>query len=98
MMFSTTLNAINSPLLRLPAELRNMIFGWVFRDVEYGLADTYLPQDGILSMHIVNTFGSHTLHDLILLLICRQVHAETALLPYSLGSFDVWAKFLCYDE
>ncbi|KAI4920422.1 hypothetical protein J4E85_009189 [Alternaria conjuncta] len=82
-------NATDSPLLRLPGEIRNMIFGWVFRGVEYGLSDAYWTHDSVVRMQIENTSGSHALHDVKLLLVCRQVHAETALLPYNLGSFGI---------
>jgi len=51
--------------------------------------DTYRPQDSVVRMQIDNKPGSHTLHDLNLLLVCRQAYAKTALLPYSLGSFDI---------
>ena len=77
-----------------------MIFGWVFRGVEYGLSDDYWPYGDVVGMQIDNESGAHTLRDLNLLRVCRQVHAETALLPYSLGSFDIQGEdeddSLCY--
>ena len=100
MSYSYKSNAINSPLLRLPGEIRNMIFGWVFRGVEYGLANGYWPYDEVVRMQIDNQSGRHTFRDFNLLRVCRQVHAETALLPYSLGSFDIPGvdQSLCYYE
>jgi len=63
-----------------------MIFGWVFRGVGYGLPDNYWPYGDVVRMQIDNLSGRHTLLDMNLLRVCRQVHADTALLPYSLGS------------
>jgi len=98
MLYSHKSNAIKSPLLRLPAELRNMIFGWVFYDVLYILSEYYRSHERVVYMHVDDCPGSYTPHDLGLLLVCRQIYAETALLPYSLGSFYVWAEFLGIDE
>ncbi|KAI4701708.1 hypothetical protein J4E81_003448 [Alternaria sp. BMP 2799] len=91
-------NATESPLLCLPAELRNMIFRWVFRGVEYGLVDNWRPLDSVVPLQVKNASGSHTLDDLNLPLVCRQIYAETALLPYSLGTFDIWDKSLSTEE
>ncbi|KAI4706344.1 hypothetical protein J4E89_009078 [Alternaria sp. Ai002NY15] len=81
----TALNAANSPLLRLPAELRNMIYGNVFDYITYNL---YMP------------YGDYPLCEssfqeagMGLILVSRQVHDETAYLPYELSAFD----FLVYD-
>jgi len=82
---STVRNATKSPLLRLPAELRNMIYGHVFDNITYNL---YMP------------YGDYPLCEssfqeagMGLILVSRQVHAETAYLPYELSAFD----FLVYD-
>lgn len=69
--------------MSLPAELRIEIYEYVFNDIEYGwravqawpLADR-------------NAEGAHSdPHALALLRVSREVHAETALLPYKLGTF-----------
>ena len=96
--YSHKSNAINSPPLRLPGEIRNIISGWVFRGVEYGLVDNWRPRDSVVLLQVENALGLHTLHDLNLLLVCRQIHSETALLPYRLGSFDIWDESLSYEK
>ena len=85
--FSSKLNATNSPLLRLPAELRNIVYGYVFEGNRYELGG-YLftgkrPKEG-------NTliWRQSQTNALDLLLASRQLHAETALLPYKLGVFQ----------
>jgi len=82
---SSKSNAANSPLLRLPAEIRNLIFAYVF-DVtgyELELADHHYARRAVLS----GSGAYLRTYVLRLLLVCRQVHAETALLAYELGSF-----------
>ncbi|KAI4613409.1 uncharacterized protein J4E87_009876 [Alternaria ethzedia] len=74
----TELNSINSPLLRLPAELRSIIFTYVFSGEEY----LFSGRRG----YLVPDAGSFTLLDMSLLLVSRQAYAETALLPYKLGT------------
>jgi len=75
-----------------------MIFGWVFRGVKYGLDTNWGPLDSGVRMQIETDSGSLALNGLNLLLVCRQIHVETALLPYSLGSFDIWGYFLTTEE
>ncbi|KAG9204180.1 hypothetical protein G6514_001819 [Epicoccum nigrum] len=75
-----------SPLLRLPGEIRNRIYF-------YAVGNGPLP---IPSGHTSpNLFGLHTLSK-----VCRQLHAETRLLPYALNdlcfvtipSFVAWSR------
>jgi len=73
---------IESPLLRLPPELRNIIFAYA---LDHG---TVSPHLGTTSLErrlrkdpIRKRFG--------LLFTCRQIYAETALLPYKLNTFSV---------
>jgi len=95
--FSTRLNAANSPLLRLPAELRNLVYGYVFKGNRYELGG-YLftgkrPEEGntlIWRKLETNALG--------LLLASRQLHAETALLPYKLGVFQFEFEEPDFDE
>ncbi|KAI4701706.1 hypothetical protein J4E81_003446 [Alternaria sp. BMP 2799] len=81
----TARNAANSPLLRLPAELRNMIYGRVFNNITYKL---YMPYG---AYPLCESSFQET--DMGLILVSRQIHAETAYLPYELSTFD----FLVYD-
>jgi hypothetical protein len=84
------LNAINSPLLRLPAELRNRIFTYVFSGEEYRfLGNERGPITCRISSFQHNGLGP--------LLVSRQLYIETAILPYKLGTF----RFMfddCYSE
>lgn len=75
--YSTELNSINSPFLRLPAEIKIMIFTHIFSGKRY----IFQGRKGCL----VSCAGSFTQMDMSLLLVSRQAHADTALLPYKLG-------------
>ncbi|KAI4907571.1 hypothetical protein J4E90_009600 [Alternaria incomplexa] len=77
---ATAAKQLNSPLLRLPAELRNLIY-------RYALGDRTL---------ILSTIDDETLRlyqrdipAFALLALCKQIHSETVLLPYSLNTFDI---------
>ncbi|KAL1794580.1 hypothetical protein ACET3X_006396 [Alternaria dauci] len=75
------------PFLRLPAEIRNIIYHYVF----YGTRISLRP-----ALRKIQPTGRPNLS---LLYVCRQLHDETALLPYMLTSFDVnysmttWNKY-----
>jgi hypothetical protein len=72
-------NATSSPLLRLPPEIRNMIYTLII-DV-----NTVVFTKAGLGR------GRHPIQDgLALLRVCRQIHAEAALLPYALNTFVFW--------
>jgi len=76
-----------------------MIFGYIFDGAMYAFTHSSWRRDRVVLMHVERrSEGDHALHDLKLLLVSRQVHAETALLPYSLGSFDIWADSMRYEE
>ena len=83
---STARNATKSPLLRLPAELRNLIYACTFDNTTYNFFQDNKPTEKTLCA------GSSTENNMSLLLVSRQVHAETAYLPYELSTFD----FLVY--
>ena len=76
---ATAANQLNSPLLRLPAELRNLIY-------HYALGNCTL---------IVSTFNhrlclyQRDIPAFPLLVVCTQIHAEAAILPYSLNTFNI---------
>lgn len=95
--FSSKLNAANSPLLRLPAELRNIVYSYVFEGDHYELGG-YLftgkrPDKG-------NTLTWRTLRTnaLGLPLGSHQLQAETTLLPYKLGVFQFEFEEPDHDE
>ncbi|CAN9349792.1 hypothetical protein AALT_g5434 [Alternaria alternata] len=75
-------NQQGSPLLRLPPELRCLVF-------EYALGgNTYMIRYHRKSKSVKNTTVAK--HALALLSVCRQIFAETALLPFSLNTFSVF--------
>ncbi|KAI4613401.1 uncharacterized protein J4E87_009868 [Alternaria ethzedia] len=94
----TTLNAVSSPLLRLPAELRNMIFAYVYTGMIYKFDDfesfETKPSDQYRRMASGRWLEQQTSDKLPL--TCRQMHAETALLPYSLSTFLFEAELLVF--
>jgi hypothetical protein len=67
-----------SILLRLPPELRNIIYAYVLRsekfEIPYGLLRERKGTDK---------------HPLALLLSCSQINKETAMLPYILSTFNM---------
>lgn len=73
---------IPSPLLRLPAELRIAIYGYVFGDNFYNLD---------LDRGFAKTHPSFNKCNLGLIATSRQLHSETRLLPYKLGIFSFHA-------
>ncbi|KAI4676682.1 uncharacterized protein J4E84_009517 [Alternaria hordeiaustralica] len=75
----TELNAAQSPLLRLPAEIRNAIYTFVFSDQVYRYDVSGNNDSSIICRAEYPCLG--------LLLASRQVHHETALLPYELATF-----------
>jgi len=79
---STVCNATKSPLLRLPAELRNLIYAYAFDNTTYNFFQDNKSTEKTLCA------GSSTENDMSLLLVSRQVHAEIAYLPYELSTFD----------
>ncbi|KAI4706343.1 hypothetical protein J4E89_009077 [Alternaria sp. Ai002NY15] len=85
--FSTKLNAVNSPLLRLPAELRNIVYEYVFNGNSF-VFDEYLFTDRRPNGEALLCSGAVRNHTLGLLLVSRQLYAESALYPYKLGFFD----------
>ncbi|EAT88492.1 hypothetical protein SNOG_04732 [Parastagonospora nodorum SN15] len=85
----TAQNALESPLLRLPAEIRNHIFVYIFTceeayhlryhtDVRKSAIGQHL---GVCSAYIPPWLG--------LIRACGQCNAESALLPHTLNSFHI---------
>lgn len=70
-------HAASSPLLKLPGELRNRIYEFVFRGEVYDLAATGTSP---LSTHNKDRLG--------LLRACRQIYAESKLFPPALGTLS----------
>lgn len=87
-------NQCQSPLLRLSSELRNKIYSYVF-SVDISVANS--------SRHTESTAQTGRLYKLLsaqprhlgthripkLSRVCRQLHAETALLPFGKSTFTI---------
>ncbi|OWY42208.1 hypothetical protein AALT_g11440 [Alternaria alternata] len=84
----TKRTAIESPLLRLPPEIRNGIYAYVFGNKRYRLWPKIRPGGSPVVVKPDQTEYRHP----NLPLVCRQLYHETRLLPYKLGtfSFDQW--------
>ncbi|CAN9334720.1 unnamed protein product [Alternaria alternata] len=84
-------NAIESPLLRLPPEIRNGIYAYVFGNTRYRFRPNIRPQVYPVVFKPDQTEYRHP----NLPLVCRQLYHETRLLPYKLGtfSFTMWLAF-----
>ncbi|KAH7086760.1 hypothetical protein FB567DRAFT_549209 [Paraphoma chrysanthemicola] len=79
---STARNATSSPLLRLPAELRNKIYAYVLT----GPNEVY-SFDYASNRHWLGNVPPKTTHPVALIRCCRQVDAEAKLLPFELNLF-----------
>ena len=83
--FSSIANTANSPLLRLPGEIRNEIFAYLYTDAGYEIElDNDCADRRVVLSDVTASLRRYLIR---LLLVCRQVHAETALLLYELGEF-----------
>jgi len=95
---SSISNATNSPLLRLPGEIRNEIFAYVYTEAVYELE---LEAKGWYTEFRVVLSGPEKYLrkcEVHLSLVCRQVQTETAMLPYKLGEFSFKATNWRYHE
>ena len=79
----TYLNATTSPLLRLPAEIRNMIFEYAMYQ---GTIDFVWNHDS--RRGIVDPENNYVTPLPSLLFVSRQIHSEVAILPYKLNIFS----------
>ncbi|KAI4648275.1 hypothetical protein J4E93_004687 [Alternaria ventricosa] len=79
-------NQRNSPLLRLPAEIRNLIFGYALGGRTFHISHN-IYQDVTKNTNVSKN-TSVSKNALALLAVCRQVFAETALLPFSSNTFS----------
>ncbi|KAF3046618.1 hypothetical protein E8E12_011252 [Didymella heteroderae] len=72
-----------SPLLSLPAELRDMIWSHVLGGNVFDIKCSVRIPWGVA---VTNTTTAP--HSLALLQTCRQIHAETWMLPFTLNTFQ----------
>jgi hypothetical protein len=87
---STQRNA-KSPLLQLPAELRNQIYALALSHPMITICRYLSP----ISFRFCTTIQRIRRYPLNLLYVCRQIYSETAVLPYKLNSFDIYNEFNC---
>ncbi|CAN9339028.1 unnamed protein product [Alternaria sp. RS040] len=78
----TAANQRNSPLLRLPAELRNRVYEYALGGHEIWVT-TPIPETK--TKIYLDRWGD--VPAFTLLKVCSQIYAEAALLPYSLNTF-----------
>ena len=83
---ATAANQLRSPLLRLPAELRNLIYHYALGNCTLTFSDDYKPR---LCQHDTPRLCQRDKPAFPLLAVCVQIHAEAALLPYSLNTFVI---------
>ncbi|KAF1936371.1 hypothetical protein EJ02DRAFT_459586 [Clathrospora elynae] len=69
LLFTSSSNQARSPFLRLSAELRNIIYDYYFEDTTWLIPG---KDDFELSIYTPSLF-----------LVCRQMHFDTALIPYT---------------
>jgi hypothetical protein len=75
-----------SPLLRLPGELRNKIYGYVFSGIQWPITSwAYTPHADLM------TFSA-------LPQTCRQLRAECRLLPYIYAEYELWSSLEFCDS
>jgi hypothetical protein len=87
---STAQNALASPFLLLPAELRNRVYTYVFSDRTYRFSDAIRlmrPQSPGSRCSLIPKFLRSAWLGLIR--TSRQINGETSLLPYLLNKFRV---------
>ncbi|RYN15629.1 hypothetical protein AA0120_g12343 [Alternaria tenuissima] len=91
----TKRNAIESPLLRLPPEIRNGIYAYVFGNTRYRFQPNIRPGGFPVVVKPDQTEYRHP----NLPLVCHQLYHETRLLPYKLGtfSFEQWHAYSLDD-
>jgi hypothetical protein len=76
---STEQSGRNSSILRLPGELRNMIYVCVLHEDGYTIRDAPLPG--------CRSGTSHVPHRLAILCVCAQIYQEAVLIPFALNVF-----------
>jgi len=86
---STQHNATASRLLRLPAEIRNIIFAYALSHGDIKLNVIPRIQNGPGRKGCWKHRNWADPFNISLIYACRQIHFETALLPYELNIFAV---------
>ena len=95
---STQNNATASPLLRLPAEIRNIIFAYALSHGDIKLNVIPRIQDGPGRTGCWKHRNWPIPVNISLIYACRQIHFETALLPYKLNVFVVSGNTSAFQD
>lgn len=80
-----------SPFLRLPAEIRNQIYGYIFGNTSIEICQQGKCTARNPHRDVELVPGAHTHYPpelLHLLEVCKQIHAETKLLVFSVGGIS----------
>ena len=100
---STARNQEHSPLLRLPAELRNKIYHYVIVVERIRIWPSQMTMIRSREYRVCSFYvRKPTIHLTALSATCRKLHADTALLPFRWNTFsgegvlygESWVKFL----
>jgi hypothetical protein len=103
---NTALNQKNSPLLRFPAELRNEIYYYALGGVEMTLRSGATSNtsfavplkfklETLIGLNVADPITQRVEYGLALTQTCRQLYAETKLLPFQLNDF--WGSFVAFE-
>jgi len=86
-----------SPLLELPVELRNQIYGYLFSEKTWHLADPNEPYQSAVLLQAEDALPqiqkTSVFQDLraalAIIVICRKIHGEARLLPFADATFCI---------
>lgn len=78
-----------TPLLCLPPEVRNQIWGYALGGNVFDVVPCYIDESTYLCKPSAQSLPRT---NIALLSVCRQIYAETALLPYKLNAFRFATK------
>jgi hypothetical protein len=93
--YSESRNRRNSPLLRLPGELRNRVYEYAMSGVTISVFPAPKPwSPAQLHAHVADTATALTAMSspsdtISLTRVCRQIHVETRLLPFRAFTFHI---------
>lgn len=91
------MNRTTSPLLQLPAEIRNRIYDFIFEDFKVGVLCYWVP---VLRLSDFRMTGEEARHLLNVVYTCRQIRDETLVIWYRAATFQfnaIWVlrEWLC---
>ena len=97
-MYSSEINRQRSPLLRLPAEIRNKIYGYALGGMKLRMPYRSKELGVVSAMSYGPSVSLTPLHRLVgLTLVSRQLYAETKILPFELCTMHVIRSLFHYQ-